>query len=454
MDQLKDVLAKLKTHQFWVLGGVALLTAMVVWYLATGELDAKFLADKTKDEAAFRLVAPIKTDTRTNSPPNPKYKESVDVKRVELGGQVKDGWSNLYARQMKVLTVHPRVGEMAPYFVDKDKVTLEIPPGLRETYHNNQVIEDDFRDLFKVLNLRRTPGVNPVDEGNVAVDPRTAPPPEGLVVWAATPSPKALMLRYKTTRTPSTVRVRMTQEDLWVFRALFGVIEAINQRPIDEWLTVLDGGKPSDSPVDQANVPIKQINFCDLAQYAMASVQDRPGKITVIENEGERPDRSGIALGGGMGGFSTGTVGTEEEDRKLMQGRYVDGRSQPVEDPNAPPFSEFKQIFVQLTVLMDQRLIPVLISEFANASPNIETRQMLVDLNDVDKIRTVDARAAANQMNKVEQSPHDAVITIRGIVYLYNPPDVENLGKGTDPEPSNRDYGVPLKPLPKPVGAF
>lgn len=250
------------------------------------------------------------------------------------------------------------------------------------------------------------------------------------------------MQRYKTTKTPSTARIRVTQEDLWVFRSMFSVVKQINQRPIEEWLTVLDGGQPQDATVDQANVPIKQINFCDVAQYAMSSAFDRPGNTSNLNEKEAAP--AGVA--GFGGGFSIGTVGSEEEDKKLLEGRYVDGRNLPVADPKAPPFTEFKQVFVQMAVVMDQRLIPLLVSEFSNAPLPIETRQVLVNLMDVDVIRAVNAGDAAKVTNKIEQSPHDVQVTIRGIVYGYSPPDKAILGKGSDQEPNKRDYGIPYKP--------
>jgi hypothetical protein len=213
----------------------------------------------------------------------------------------------------------------------------------------------------------------------------------------------------------------MMYEDIWVFRSIFGVIHRINQRPVGEWLDILDGAPPTNSAVDQANVPIKQINYCDLAQYAMS-----------------------VATGAG-GGFSVGTNGTEAEDQRIVTGRYIDGRNQPVEDPSSPPFTEFKQIFMQLSVVMDQRLIPVLISECANADITIETRQVLIDLSQVDVPRKAAADEAAKVANKIESTPNDVVVTVRGVLYGYSPPDIARLGAGSDPEPSKRDYGIPKK---------
>ena len=70
---------------------------------------------------------------------------------------------------------------------------------------------------------------------------------------------------------------------------------------------------------------------------------------------------------------------------------------------------------------------------------------MLIDLNQVDVLRQADAGQGANVANKVEQSPHDAIVTIRGVVFGYSPPDKAKLGLGSDPEPSKRNYGIPTQ---------
>ena len=87
----------------------------------------------------------------------------------------------------------------------------------------------------------------------------------------------------------------------------------------------------------------------------------------------------------------------------------------------------------------------LLIAECANADLTIETRQVQVDLRQVDVLRQADAASAAQQANKVEQSPHDVLVTIRGVVFGYSPPDKTRIGQGSDPDPSKRNYGIPTQ---------
>ena len=59
MDQLKPYLSALKQHYFWIVLGIVVITSTVVWYMAVGELDQKFTADKQKNESAFMQVSPL-----------------------------------------------------------------------------------------------------------------------------------------------------------------------------------------------------------------------------------------------------------------------------------------------------------------------------------------------------------------------------------------------------------
>lgn len=448
MESLKPYLAAMNRNRFWILSAIVVLTALGVWYSAESAVAEKYTLDKGINERAYSSLGMFRR-TEVNKLPNAEFKVAVDKLRVALEGHVMEAWQKLFSNQKTVLPVNPRVGDMEKFLVNEDFIQKDIPANLRELFANNGVIEDDFQQLFNLLDLRRLEGQNPVDpppKGDVANKL-----PVGLVVWNATPGPRELMLRYKTDVAPTSIRLRMTQEDLWVFRSMFTVIKEINSKPIDVWLQILDGGQPSDAPVDQANVPIKQINYLDLAQYAMSAAEGIPGNVEITD-----PDTVAAPLAGNMNQraagppraqstFSVGTTGRENEDPKILEGRYIDGRNQPVADPASPPFSEFKQMFVMMEFVMDQRLIPVLITQCANAPIIIETRQVLVDLTEVDNARAANAAEVARVVNRIEQSPHDARVTLRGVVYGYSPPKKERLGTGTDPEPSKRSYGVPFK---------
>lgn len=470
---------KLVKNQFWILGGIALVTAAVVWWLGVGKLDAMYVADEKTNENAFKRVATLKGSMGPNSPPNARFAGKVDERRQTLTGEVLKAWESLYSRQTGLFTVNGKVSIFGNYVLmepDDRKAALEANKNLAsniaaaiQTYHNNQVLEEDFEQLFAPLNIRRKRGTTAFGKpvpGAAGGDG----PPEGIVVWKAAYSPTGLMQRYDTTNAPSLDRIAVTYEDIWTFRSIFGVIQKMNEKPSADWLAVMEGNLAADAkpslPVDQANVPIKRIDYCDLAQYAMATAVSDQGNVQIADPSGGGSAAEGMGgmggmvigdAGGGGSAFNVGNTGAASEDEQLLKDRYLDGRNTPVGDASNPPYTEFRQMFLQLTVLMDQRLIPVLISQCANAPIPIETRQIRINLNDTDRIRRVQADDAA-QVDKVEQSPHDAVVTLRGVVFIYtkNDPPVNpnedaaaaerrKLGEGADPNPFDRDFGIPKR---------
>jgi len=445
----------LKKNHFWILAVVLLIAAVAVWWLGTGALADQFKKDAGINTRAFSSLQPYKS-TPPNGPPNAEYAKAVEKQNDEVGKGVVATWEKLYSRQEAILTLNPKIGKelgalvlldvnerKAAFRKNSNAISFDL-----QNYHNGQVIEEDFANLFAMLNLRRpraaaaaaaAPGAPPAAlPGQVGEQAGV----DGVVVWAAPRTTQQMMQRYKTTKAPTPDRFAVTQEDIWIFKTIFGVVQNINQRSNDQWLDVMKGNPLSadDKPlIDQANVPIKRIDFCDVAQYATNRALGDPGRLTPLGKE--KNDDAIFTNTGDGGAFNVGTTGDESEDAQLLKNRYLDSKNYPVADPANPPISEFRQVFLQLTVLMDQRLVPVLISEFAQAPFPIETRQVRMSLNEVDVVRKKDA--SLDQMNNVQQSPHDATITLRGVVYIYLQPDQKKLGKGSDKEPGNRDYGIP-----------
>lgn len=452
-------------HHFWILSVAVIATSITVWYLGKKALDQQFLTDSSTNESAFSSLVQIKRPLMAvNQLPNADYAKQVGARREVLIGQVFEAWQKLYDRQSSVLKVDSRipdlgelvlldVGERAERFKNDQRITDQL-----NFFHNNGILDKEFNDLFAMINLRRprsaaaapAPGAAgaaaPVAAPVAAVADEGANQPafDGVLVWNSQTTTQQLVSRYQTRLAPSVDRMAITYEDIWLFRSMFGVIQTINSRPIDEWLTVMDGGEAPvpPGPVDQANVPIKRIEYCDVAQRAAGSALGSPG---VIEDFNPQVKLGWAQDGRGGGDFQVGTEGTATEDQKLLKDRYLTGRDEMVEDPSQPPVAEFRQVFVQMTVLMDQRVVPALIAECANAPLPIESRQIRMDLKEVDVRREANAQEAANQMNKIERSPHDVTVTIRGMVYIYVKPDKEKLGKGTDPEPGKRSYGIPVR---------
>lgn len=150
---------------------------------------------------------------------------------------------------------------------------------------------------------------------------------------------------------------------------------------------------------------------------------------------------------GGGGGNSQASAGGEtkkDADTELRDGRYLDEKGQPLAAGAPEPFAEFKQVFVFMKLTMDQRAIPELIAACANAPLPVETRQVTMRMlgDDADGMGM---QVFGGQSGGVETLANDATIELSGVIYLYNPPDVAQLGMGQAGSPAQRSFGVPTK---------
>ena len=241
---------KLVKNHFWILTVVLIIVGTVVWYLGTDALDAVYAKDQKTAENAFTLAKRLRGMSGPNSPPNARYAEKVDVVRRALTDEVIKAWEDLYNRQTGIFTVNPKVAIFRDFvlmepddrkaLIDANKNLQSNIAGAIQTYHNNQVLEEDFEKLFEPLNIRRPRGRTAF--GNQAAGAANAPgggAADGIVVWRAALNPTALMQRYDTKAAPSLDRIAVTYEDIWTFHSLFGVVGKMNEKPIDSWLQIM-----------------------------------------------------------------------------------------------------------------------------------------------------------------------------------------------------------------------
>ncbi|MEX2120670.1 MAG: hypothetical protein WD847_19720 [Pirellulales bacterium] len=301
--------------------------------------------------------------------PNEDFAKTVQDLHEQLKNEVFEAWEELYRRQEGLLEWPDDVAAIADI-----PPPQEIDRHLRELYRDNVVLAE-WQRVFEIVDLRR----QKVEEADDAAEPmeRGGRPEiqyEGLVSWPDNDR-YSIVQRYLTASTPSTNRVRLTQEDLWVFEALANIVVSTN-----------------DGATDALNAPIKGIESLDVAQFAMQGAGDggSTGSGGGMAGGGMGGMAGGMGgMAGGMGGMAGGGAGdaqggdaaaasAKSEDDKLLIGRYLDERGRPI-DFNAPqPFAEFKQIFVRMKFVMDQRRIPDLLAQCANAPIPVEVRRVRI----------------------------------------------------------------------------
>ncbi len=295
---------------------------------------------------------------------------------------------------------------------------------------------------------------------------------EGLVVWPEDRR-EAIIERYFTDGTPSSLKVRLAQEDYWLFESLIGIINEVN-------------GDATDS----RKAPIKKIEALDVAQWAIADAQDGKGALLSPSGSGDAAAGANTSLAAASTAAApaaaapaAGAAGdASNDDASLLAGRYIDDKGQPLatgdpDNPYAGPYAEFKQVFVHMKLIMDHRQVPALMAACGNAKLPVETRELRIKMLEPQGAaggnnaffggmggRGMGGRGmggmgmggmgmfAGNQEGDVETLTYDALVELSGVIYLYNVPDLAKLGTGSSGSPANRFFGVPSSMVSVPRG--
>src|SRR3954451_22168707 len=235
MDQLRTALVWLKRHHFWVLCGLVAIIAFASWAKASGKLSTLFTQNQAAIKTEFEKVRGLSKDPFH---PNTDVNAKQQAQTKQQADDVAKLWQQLYDRQRKhVLEWPPELSKDFRDFVDKLQFGAEIRGDLRNHYQN--YIENHFPTLPKQIDAR------PIDANTVAgtgpemgrgpIGPEAAPgganpqdENDFICEWAA--ADQALVREELNFREqPSSLKIWVTQENLWVYHTLLDVIAKTNR---------------------------------------------------------------------------------------------------------------------------------------------------------------------------------------------------------------------------------
>ncbi|MBN1394315.1 MAG: hypothetical protein JW959_04780 [Pirellulales bacterium] len=458
MDQLKPIIDAVKKYHFWVICGAVLLTVLVCWWMATGGLAAQYKQQASKIKGDFTAISGIPADH-----PNQANIDEIKKKHEALKKNVYDAWENLY-REQKEKNPFPTdvLGENFRRQFESLRPQEELALRYRGIYQN--YIQKYIPKLKeKVDALRPIEGAANVAGAGALGAPRlegemgnSALRPEeqwtGVVAWNESDYGK-LLNRFQWDQVPTTLEVVMAQEDLWVYEALLGAIKNVNEG--------------ADNP---NNASIKKIEALDLGKDAVAAWKNSENALGIL-GQGDSGKKTGTGGGfgdepGGPHGGGKKTDGPQEEQIKqqLFESRYIDEKGTPLPyQPQYPyvkhPYAEFKMMPIRMSLTMDQRKIPALLTNCANSNMPIEVRRLRLLKSEAKNFGGGGGQSPGRgrmgggefgmegmgyegghtpRMGTPlqETAQLDVPVEIHAIIYIYNPPDREKLGTGAAATPT------------------
>jgi len=227
-------------------------------------------------------------------------------------------------------------------------------------------------------------------------------------------------------REPSSLRIWITQEDLWVYHTLLQIIANTNEAAgADRY----------------SNAAVRVIWSLEVGRPA-AIASRGSGRILMLApsskgGSDEGMDRDATAsTDGGMDDFRGGGDGAlteEQEAAMLLSARYLDARGNPTSKPGA----EYKRLPVRMTLLMDQRWLTHLIAECASAPLQVEVQEVRINPTEMGSSdgrfdrrsggigggSTSRSRDGRSDAMTFPQEPNIVPVIIQGVIYIFNEPN-------------------------------
>jgi hypothetical protein len=459
MDKVKIILDFSKKYLFWFISAATIVVVLICWWMSTASLANSFQLQQLKIKKKIAEVDTIANDTQH---PSPDFIKAVNDKHQKLKEKVLVVWQTLYNEQ-KAKNLWP---ESLRKDFDKLQPSDTINDNLCDKYR--YMIKEYFPTLFKIVDVKHPAdmeaGVKTGDNADAARAGRTnqtmrmgpgrrAPTVAaadttdwvGVVDWDENDRQR-LEKRFNWEAQPDSDQVRLAQEDLWVYETLLRVIRETNE-----------GAK------DQSQANVKRIEWIQIGADAIKAWSDADQSVFQVSTAAVPASRTEVRT------VPAGREITAADSKaQLMKDRYVDDKGAPLDAEAKHPYAEFKMMPISMKLYINQRKISKLLVECINRSMPIEVRRVRIrpgagEILDPTAATTGTPtgggresfrRAAPSRSpgrtavtgasaDEAEAGVSDIPVEIQGIIYIYNPPDLNTLGTGAAVE----------KPAEPPPGA-
>ena len=442
MDKIRILLHQVVKHHFWLLSAVVMLVGLGCWFLASSNLAKIYAANKTKIKQEFSSQNSLRS---RGFHPNEQVNEEQRKQIEQQSREVTKLWQQLYVAQQEAVLTWPK--QLGPRYeqkiADKD-FGDDIHPDMRDTYMNyaknhfqelpevvkaleltegssqnsntigggrgQQII--DIAQIEQMLSTRQRGNFDP--NRKATLEQEDPPELDFLVYWV---DQNRVRDRLTFNARPSSMRIWVTQEDLWVYTTMLQVIANTNQaagstRFSNAAIRVIDSLEVGKAAAQQSRAKGR------ILVPAQSGGGEQLGG-DIIDSYGGGFDMGGGAGGGygmeggggggaGMGGYGAGYgmdggqsldmdrgyggmgggfgedgLGSGGENGQLLSFRYLNEEKQPIAiqgdwDPSLVGV-EYKRLPIRMRLQMDQRWLYFLIAECANAPLQIEVQEVRVN---------------------------------------------------------------------------
>ena len=477
--------AILAKHHFWLLAIVVPLVLMPLLLLARSQLTAQIEAVR---EQIKGHVSALQAVRRIPQHPNSSWANDIDISTMRVKRETFAEWRKFWDSQQS-LRVWPE--SLGPDFVkaaESLKPDGKLSPRLLERYQNNvrtlvrelparMGVADSMADLSEAGQSSPSPRPQPVIRpemmrpgmGPTEVVPEASP---YVASWNME-NQRRIFSSFNWDKKPTTPKVLLAQEELWVYGALCDVVARVN--------------KPATGPHNAAIASVDEL------YVGYPAAEDNPGGVSggrvmrgaatqVTDAMGPPPDLMassgpGAVVGrpphprfdsgqrGGIGAVPPeGAAAPVDPDEMLRNWIYVDFEGKPLDAAQLAAAVDSQMIHLMpfvLRVVIDQRQIDALLVALSTAAVPIDVRQVRINAG-VSGQSGLSAPPGQGGMSSMMEGTaagptgggrfYDVNLELRGTVGLATPPNEKTVGL----EPGQGD-AAPVeageKPAPAPSAA-
>lgn len=471
MDQVRNIARIIWQQRFWVLSVLGVIVAVICWKMGASAIDAQTATNKSAIETEFGAMQKIAT---TQYMGNDAVNEVEFQETSKIRDKVVELWEKMYASQRdQVLKWPPALGEEFLTYVENKKFRDPITdPDMLQIYR--EYAKERFPKLVEIVDAQKMAAgaVGGFGDGRMAmggrdgafgggaIDPNDPNAQEKyLVRWF---DQGTLRQQLEFTSLPTSLKVWVTQEDLWVYETLLHAIAEVNEER--------GATRPDNTAI--ADIMALEVGRAAAMQFKQPGVIMMP--VAPMAGDGAELGRGGEEMGMPMGDGRGGEFGAAvDPDAGLLALRYIGDDGQPITDEAAAvdPAAQFRRLPVRMLLKIEQTAVPNLLAACANATLPVEVKRVRINSEKSESGATMSAAMPSGggggregafggggmgmgrpsgggyggregafggggrgmEGGAMMASPDGmerkelATVEIHGIVYIYNPPDAATL---------------------------
>lgn len=442
-DSVRQQLAPVLKHRFWILATLVPLLLLPALFLATGDRQAVITREKATIDGHVSALQAVKNEA---GHPNAAWSEAIDRRTAGIKGELLGEWETLWQSQQPLRVWPPALGPdfLASIAAVESGARAELQ--FRDLQRYQNTVPDLVRELparmgcpDMMAGLEGQEGPRP---GRIAVRPQLGPGgfggesdgadtsrPQTILEWR-TEDQNRLLQSFTWSKAPSTTQVRLAQEELWVYGLLCDAIKRMNEGAtalFDSRITTVEElavGYPAaeDQPGGEGGgrvisvQPAPGSGLGGLAPDGMAAPADPAPDMSAGLPEMPRVRPPNPRFSGGQAGSegpmtpfgpgpmlppglvpmgpgmpAEGSPGGETADAQaqplspddmLKQWIYVDFQGRPLTAPELETSPDARLVHLVpfvLRVVIDQRQVDRLLADLAAATVPIDVRQVRVN---------------------------------------------------------------------------